>query len=259
VGAFSFSPASYGRTKDLIVDGNDDFVFIINQSAPLHESRAGSVTQGGGGMLQDNSRAAYIGTQEPGGVWNIVIPRKTLLALAPGAEDAVGRALDPASVPLQLLRGYVTTLLGGGAVQPAMLAMAAQHVAELTALALAHDNARVAESGRAAAKAVRREALTREIAARAADPQLTLAALAKAHGISERYVQKLMGEAGTSFSDALLEARLARAHRELASPAHRARRIADIAFGAGFSDLSHFNRSFRRRYGLTPGDVRRGA
>ncbi len=29
-------------------------------------------------------------------------------------------------------------------------------------------------------------------------------------------------------------------------------RVAEIAFAAGFSDISHFNRSFRRRFGLTP-------
>nr|PZN69253.1 MAG: AraC family transcriptional regulator [Pseudomonadota bacterium] len=32
--------------------------------------------------------------------------------------------------------------------------------------------------------------------------------------------------------------------------------IAAIAFECGFSDLSNFNRSFRRRYGLRPSDVR---
>ena len=29
-------------------------------------------------------------------------------------------------------------------------------------------------------------------------------------------------------------------------------RIGDIAYASGFSDISHFNRSFRRRFGLTP-------
>jgi transcriptional regulator GlxA family with amidase domain len=33
-------------------------------------------------------------------------------------------------------------------------------------------------------------------------------------------------------------------------------RIIDIAFAAGFSDVSHFNRIFRRRFGDTPSGVR---
>ena len=33
-------------------------------------------------------------------------------------------------------------------------------------------------------------------------------------------------------------------------------RICDIALQAGFSDISHFNRLFRSRFGGTPSDVR---
>jgi AraC-like DNA-binding protein len=34
------------------------------------------------------------------------------------------------------------------------------------------------------------------------------------------------------------------------------RTITEIAFEAGFNDLSYFNRTFRRRYSATPSDVR---
>jgi AraC-like DNA-binding protein len=34
--------------------------------------------------------------------------------------------------------------------------------------------------------------------------------------------------------------------------------ITAIAFDAGFGDLSYFNRTFRRRYGATPSDIRNG-
>ena len=54
-------------------------------------------------------------------------------------------------------------------------------------------------------------------------------------------------------------ARLARAHRMLTDPRHVGRPVSAIAFDVGFGDLSHFNRTFRRRYGATPSDVRAAA
>jgi len=43
----------------------------------------------------------------------------------------------------------------------------------------------------------------------------------------------------------------------LADPRYADRTICDIALAAGFGDLSTFNREFRRRFGMTPSDVRR--
>ena len=48
----------------------------------------------------------------------------------------------------------------------------------------------------------------------------------------------------------------ARAHHMLSNPLLAERTISTIAYEAGFGDLSHFNRAFRRRYGETPSDVR---
>jgi AraC-like DNA-binding protein len=57
----------------------------------------------------------------------------------------------------------------------------------------------------------------------------------------------------------VLGERLARVHQMLRSPLHLARGTSAIAYDAGFGDLSHFNRDFRRRYGATPSDVRAAA
>jgi transcriptional regulator GlxA family with amidase domain len=45
-------------------------------------------------------------------------------------------------------------------------------------------------------------------------------------------------------------------HRDLTDPAMRHRSISEIAFAAGFNDLSHFSRSYRARYGLLPRETR---
>jgi AraC-like DNA-binding protein len=69
----------------------------------------------------------------------------------------------------------------------------------------------------------------------------------------------LFEAAGLSFSEFVLAERLARAHRMLTAPRYAGATISAIAYAAGFADLSHFNHSFRRRYGGTPSDVRAAA
>ena len=49
--------------------------------------------------------------------------------------------------------------------------------------------------------------------------------------------------------------RLKRVHGDLTDPLIR-RSISDIVYDAGFGDVSHFNRAFRRRYGASPSEVR---
>jgi AraC-like DNA-binding protein len=53
--------------------------------------------------------------------------------------------------------------------------------------------------------------------------------------------------------------RLTRCHRDVTDPAMLGRPVGEIAFAAGFNDLSHFSRAYRVRYGCTPRDARRAA
>ncbi|WP_281408428.1 helix-turn-helix transcriptional regulator [Mesorhizobium sp. B3-2-1] len=73
-------------------------------------------------------------------------------------------------------------------------------------------------------------------------------------GLSVRYVHDLLQETGMSFSERVLELRLQSAHR--LSHKHSDMRVSDIALTSGFSDVSYFNRCFRRRFGYTPTSAR---
>jgi AraC-like DNA-binding protein len=61
---------------------------------------------------------------------------------------------------------------------------------------------------------------------------------------------------GTSVTEFVREERLKRAHAMLLSPRFAVRKIAEVAYAAGFNDLSYFNRAFRRRFGHSPSAVR---
>jgi len=89
--------------------------------------------------------------------------------------------------------------------------------------------------------------------------QLIAATVAARAGVTPRAIQMLFESAGGTFSEYLLEQRLACAHRMLTGPRHFGWTISAIAFGSGFGDLSYFNRTFRRRFEATPSEVREAA
>jgi AraC-like DNA-binding protein len=88
------------------------------------------------------------------------------------------------------------------------------------------------------------------------DPNLSVSAVADRHGLTPRYVHMLFETELLTFSEYVLEQRLDHAWHALMNPVNVGRSIGEIALGAGFGDLSYFNRTFRRRYGNTPSGVR---
>ena len=88
------------------------------------------------------------------------------------------------------------------------------------------------------------------------DPLLCLTEAASAMGISPRYVNALLESENQSFGRYVLARRLEACRNHLADPALAHRQITEIAFAWGFNDPSHFSRSFKDRFGVSPRDYR---
>jgi AraC-like DNA-binding protein len=91
------------------------------------------------------------------------------------------------------------------------------------------------------------------------DPELDAATLAARFRCSERYVHRLFATTGRSVGEHLNEKRIAVSTRKLLDRNSAHKTIAEIAFAAGFRDISHFNRLFKRCNGLAPREFRRAA
>ena len=89
------------------------------------------------------------------------------------------------------------------------------------------------------------------------DPELGAAALAAKFRCSERYVHRLFATTSRSVGEHVNEKRIAACARRLLDRNDAGKTIAEIAFAAGFRDLSHFNRLFKRCNGMTPREFRR--
>lgn len=91
------------------------------------------------------------------------------------------------------------------------------------------------------------------------DPELGAASLAARFRCSERYVHRLFAATGRSVGEHVTEKRIGACTRILLDHSSAHKTIAEVAFAAGFRDISHFNRLFKRCNGLAPREFRRAA
>ena len=133
------------------------------------------------------------------------------------------------------------------------------HLLDLVAAALGPTAEAAEVIAKRGLKVARLRAILAEIARRFSKPDCDLDNVARTLGLSRRYVQQLLEETGKSFTEHLVERRLERSFAMLRDRRCLHLAIIDIAFAAGFGDISHFNRVFRRRFGDTPSGVRAAA
>ncbi|TCK65737.1 helix-turn-helix transcriptional regulator [Curtobacterium sp. PhB136] len=89
------------------------------------------------------------------------------------------------------------------------------------------------------------------------DRDLTIAEVARVHGISERYAYLILQRAGISLADRVRGRRLAGAAEELRRVHERHVTVSEIAHRWGFPDHANFTRAFHRAYGMSPRDYRK--
>ena len=246
------------RTTELLSDGNDNIVLHVHTAGRRFVSQIGHEASLAPrcGIFTSNADPSLILLPERARFACVGLPRKLMLALAPGIEDALMRLL-PDSALLRLLMRYLDILDDEDALKtPDLRRAAATHIHDLCALAVGatRDAAEVAQ-GRGL-RAARLRAIKNDIARNLDAGDLSAASLALRQGVTPRYIHKLFEDEGMTLSKFVLGQRLARVHRMLGDPRHAPLTIGAIAYGAGFGDLSTFNREFRRCFGATPSDVR---
>jgi AraC-like DNA-binding protein len=255
------SPAVMLRSKAMITADDDRFGFAFNANSGrslLQQRDRDLELRSGDAVAISHLDPATL--HHPGGRHvGLVFPIRTLAPLVGDVEAKAARLVGRENPVLRLLKQYLRLIMREEpALQSAELKhLAVSHIRDLVALAIGatEEGSYAARSG---VRAARLHSLKADILACLDDPALSVSAVAQRQQMSTRHVHRLFEEAGLTFSQFLLSERLARAHRMLTSPASDPQSVTAIAYACGFGDLSHFNRSFRRRYGATPSEVRRG-
>lgn len=110
--------------------------------------------------------------------------------------------------------------------------------------------------GAADRRAGRLAAIKADIETRLERRDLSLDMIASLYGVTTRAIQKAFEAEARTFSEYVLERRLERAWLRLVSADDGVASISSVAFEVGFGDLSYFNRSFRKRFGRSPSQVK---
>jgi AraC-like DNA-binding protein len=251
-------PTSYVRTASLARNHDDHFSLTLEGhhyavGSPAEETAQAEV---GGAFFLAHGREFSLSAKRPLSTSVLVVERQALLHLLPAGADPGTTVLRPGPV-LQLIRGYVPVLSGGNEPLPSQSAdTMGGHIVDLIALLLkpSRDAFEVIEGG--GLKAARTKAVLEAIMRDYARPDLSAAMIGLKLGVSARQVHRLLEETPKTFYEYLLESRLQRSWQLLSGPGGPAVPIAEVARMSGFSDLSHFNRAFRTRFGDTPSGAR---
>lgn len=245
--------AQAARPATRLGDGDDTVCLMIKSAGhmALRQGRREAVPAVGDGVLLVYRQPSQLRFQDATYL-SIRVPLQSLAMLV-DVEAAAGQHLLGDTAALVLLRQYVASLPDQLS-DPCLGALVATHVHDLMALAIGATG-----EGRdiAQARGVRAARLESIKADLTRDPTLDIQEIARRQGVTPRYVQILLEEQGTTFTEFVTERWLEAARTMLRSPRFKAWSIAGIAFESGFRDLSHFNRRFRRRYGVTPSEFRR--
>jgi AraC-like DNA-binding protein len=187
----------------------------------------------------------------------VAISRSLLQDYVRSSDCLVAALLDDEAGYLSLFDHYARALVAqAGRLAPSALDVASRQMAELAALAIG-PNARAIEAARAGALSRARLSAARNfVAQNLSDPLLNEDKIAAHVRISVGQLRKDFEREGFAVARYLRDQRLDRAKRILSEKAFEHVRIIDVAFQCGFRDISTFNRAFRRRFAMTPSDLR---
>jgi len=235
---------------------DDEFVVVLITRAGRETVSQGGVDaelRAGDAVAWDSTRPARFVVGEPLSKRSLLIPRAALDEVSGLTWVRAGVALEGSSPATELLTSYLDVLSRSlDRLGPAAVTAARNATLELFIGAVRGDG----EMAAGGAGSALRAAMDRYIERHLLDQPVSATALATAHGVSVRTVNRVFNATGQTVSEVVRVRRLARARDEVTDGSSS---IATIATRWGFADGSHFSRAFKAHYGSSPTDYREAA
>lgn len=255
------SAISASRTKSMLQDGNGDIVLLIRNDEGMfaEQGRHEETVSLGEGLVR---RSDAIGRTllRPGSFLTLNLPVDQLSDRVADIDRMGMTVIREDNQALSLLVAYCRSIFemrDGG--PDSMRKVISKHLIDLASLAIgANRDAWLVAQDRGV-RAARRLAAIQAIRRNASRSDYCLGKLATELKVSESYLRKLFAEVSKTFSSLLLETRLVMARDMLKDSRCDGLQISQVAYDCGFGDISYFNRTFYRRFEMTPSDVRRNS
>ncbi len=254
----SASPQSVQRMHRDARESYEDCYFVVlmlsGQQRMQQDNRQADL-HAGDFAIYDGARPHRLDFSQEWSELILSIPRPTLNRLVPGMSSLTAQKLLPDSSAGEVLRSFLQSLAAH------LPRLSEKELAALSSQALSMIGATLAldQTADDSSPGAREVALLRAkmlINAHLGDPCLDATRIARKMGLSARYLNRMFNAEQTSLMRYVWNLRLDRCREELMRSETASRRVADIALRWGFSDMSHFSRSFKTRFGMSPRDCR---
>ena len=256
---FSCDPCRVERTTHCLRQPDDDGVIIgmqIAGSMGVRQDGREFVARPDDVYLIDPRRPFTLDVRGDARSMAVKAPRGELTARLGDTAALTARPISGRKPVAALAKGFMA-MLGArvDTIKGAAAAKVAQQALDLVALAFEEDtNGKTPRlSSPRTTTALR---LKSTIEAQLHDPELKPPVAAAAVGISVRYANALLSQEGTSLERYIMTRRLEHCRQALTDPGQMFRTVTDIAYSYGFSDVSHFTRRFKLRFGCSPSECR---
>jgi AraC-like DNA-binding protein len=262
VGTVAGPPKVCTRDNAAVHRDSCDFfqVDIMSSGEKTSTQRGRSIAVSAGEALVFHNRRSSV-TVSPSSteVHTIKVPDAAVRGRLGETARYAGIKLEGHVPELRILTSYLKSLdFAGDLSDFSVREMVGGHIVDLVVSALVRVDGKANAGEIHSRKAARLAATKRLVENGFREPTFDTKHAAQKLGICERYIQKLFEETGVTFSDFVIERRLRDAREKLLDRQFDGMKIQDVAWSAGFSDISHFNRLFRRRFGERPSALRAG-
>jgi len=256
------SDARYRMTRELAANSSDNLIFaVVTNGVGIISQRDREATIGAGEALLMSATEPSISTLHSGGRFiTLSVPRDAISTMVVEPNSMLVHPIPRQNEALRLLTGYLGILNEVDKLSaPELQRTVVTHIHDLLASALGATQNTVLLAEERGIRSARMRAIMFDIVDNLEKRELSITNVALRFSVTPRYIQKLFESDGTTFTEYVLERRLLEANRLLSDSRLAKRSISDVAFKVGFGDLSYFTRAFRRRFGMTPSDVKEQA